>query len=116
MAITSHPGKSPLHAPAPATWGDLGSPDEPSRTVRFVLPGRVVSVPFTQFRSWELVAGEPETLTLTADRLTIVIEGRRLAPVGLALDLQLLSEVRPNREFQSDRAATHVREISIEFT
>ncbi|MBX3738896.1 MAG: hypothetical protein KF715_19545 [Candidatus Didemnitutus sp.] len=73
-----------------------------------------MSVPVTQFRWWELAAGEPETLTLYADRLTVIIEGCGLSPIAAALDLQVLVEVRTNREFQSNRHSAQVREITVE--
>jgi len=114
MTIQARRDQVPLSVALAPTWGELASAGEPALAVRFVLPGRVVSVPFSRLRWWELSAGEPETLTLHTDHLMVLVEGRGLGPIAGALDLQLLAELRINREFQSDRHAPQVREITVE--
>jgi len=113
MSIKPHPGKPPLTAPSGPSWGDFVPEGETAEVVRFILAGRTVSFPFTQLKYWELVAGEPEFLTLHAEKQAIAIEGRNLNAIAAALDLRRVSEVRSNREFQSERTAPQVREITI---
>ena len=113
MSIKPHSGRPPLAAPPGPSWGEFVPEGETTEVVRFILTGRMVSIPFTQFRYWELVDGEPEFLTLHAEKQAIAIEGRNLHAIATALDLRRVSEVRSNREFQSERTAPQVREITI---
>lgn len=117
MSIEVFPGTKPLTRPAPPNWGEISPNGEPARMVRFALIGGWVSYPFDQLKRWEHTLGEPELLTIKADRDEIVVEGRELAEVRAALDLGRLCELRVNFPRPTGaRPGPQVRRITIETT
>ena len=115
MSIEVRPGTKPLTRPAPPSWGEISPDGKIALVARFALGDRVVTFPVAQFKRWEHAAGEPELLTITADKEEIVIEGRELAEIRAALDLGRLSEVRVNFPRPAGpRPGPQVRRITIE--
>jgi hypothetical protein len=113
MSIEQEPGKKPLVSAPPPTWGDLVPEKRTARVVRFVLEDRMVSYPLAELKRWELVAGEPELLTITTSQEAVVIEGKDLEAVHAALDLARLEELRCNPERTHARPGPKVRRITI---
>ena len=114
MSIEQQPGKRPLAAPASPTWGELTSEDLRATVVRFVLPDRAVSFLASELTRWEHLAGRPETITISAGKERIVVEGRDLSQVHAALDLGHLGELRPNLERTGGQPGPRVHRITIE--
>ncbi len=114
MSIEQQPGKKPLVPPPPPNWGELTPEDRGATVVRFVLVDRVVSFRASELTRWEHVAGEPETLTISAGKDQVVVEGRELQVVRAALDLGRLGELRANVERSNGRPGPRVRRITIE--
>ena len=96
MSIEVHPGDRPLLPPPPPTWGEIAADGKVATVLRLALPDRWVSFPVDQFKRWDHEVGEPELLTIRTEKDKIVVEGRDLAPVRVALDLGRLSELRAN--------------------
>jgi len=63
---------------------------------------------------WEHLAGRPETITISAGKERIVVEGRDLSQVHAALDLGRLSELRPNLARTGGQPGPRVHRITIE--
>jgi hypothetical protein len=117
MSIEVFPGTKPLTRPAPPNWGEISPDGDPARVVRFALVGGWVSFPIDQLKRWEHTLGEPELLTIKADRDEIVVEGRDLAEIRAALDLGRLCELRVNFPRPTGtRPGPKVRRITIETT
>jgi hypothetical protein len=114
MSIEQQPGKNPLVSAPPPTWGDLVLEKRTAKVVRFVLEDRMVSYPIAELKRWELVAGEPERLTIVTGRESVVVEGKELHAVHAALDLARLEELRCNHERTQARPGPKVRRITIE--
>ena len=114
MSIEQQPGKKAFVVPPPPTWGELEPEGRTANVVRFVLADRVVSFPVSELRRWEHVAGEPETLTISAGKESVLVEGRNLHVVRAALDLGCLGELRVNLERSNARPGPQVRRITIE--
>ena len=115
MSIEVEPGKKPLARPAPPSWGEISPDGRIALVARFALGDRVVTFPVAQFKRWEHTAGEPELLTIKADKEEIVIEGRELTEIRAALDLGRLCEVRVNfPRSVAPRPGPQVRRITIE--
>jgi hypothetical protein len=96
MSIEVYPGDRPLAPPPPPTWGEIAPDGKVATVLRLALPDRWVSFPVDQFKRWDHEVGEPELLTIKAEKDRIVVEGRDLDPVRIALDLGRLSELRTN--------------------
>jgi hypothetical protein len=117
MSIEVIAGTKPLTRPAPPNWGELSPDGDLARVVRFALVGGWVSFPADQLKRWEHTLGEPEWLTIRADREEIVVEGRDLAEVRAALDLGRLCELRVNFPRSTGaRPGPQVRRITIATT
>jgi hypothetical protein len=117
MSIEVFPGTPPLTRPAPPNWGEITPMGETALVVRFALVGRWVSFPADQLKRWEHRLGEPELLTIKAEKDEIVIEGRDLSEVRAALDLGRLCELRVNFPRPTKaRPGPQVRSITIETT
>ena len=114
MSIQQQTGKKPLVPPPLPTWGETTPDGQTASVVRFVLADRVVTFPFSEFKRWEHVAGEPELLTIHAGDEVVTVEGAGLAVVRAALDLARLGELRPNYERSGVRPGPRVRQITIE--
>ena len=96
MSIEVYPGDRPLAPPPPPTWGEIAPVGKTATVLRVALPDRWVSFPVDQFKRWDHEVGEPELLTIKTDKDKIIVEGRDLAPVRVAMDLGRLSELRTN--------------------
>jgi hypothetical protein len=81
--------------------------------IRFTMPDRTVSVPWSAFSRWEFSEAKEDMLVLESSRERIVIRGQRLAVLRDALDSGMLSEVRQHsgKTLPGDNAVT-VREIA----
>jgi hypothetical protein len=115
MSIEVYPGDRPLAPPPPPTWGDIAPVGKTATVLRVALPDRWVSFPFGQLTQWEHQVGEPELLTIQTAKRSIVVTGRDLADIRIALDLGRLSELRtnfPNKA--SPRPGPQVRRITVE--
>jgi hypothetical protein len=115
MSIEVYPGDRPLAPPPPPTWGDIAPVGKTATVLRVALADRWVSFPFGQLTLWEHQVGEPEMLTIQTAKRSIVVTGRDLADIRIALDLGRLSEVRtnfPNKA--SPRPGPQVSRITVE--
>ena len=115
MSIEVYPGDRPLAPPPPPTWGDIAPVGKIATVLRVALPDCWVSFPVGQFTHWEHQVGEPELLTIQTAKRSIVVTGRDLADIRIALDLGRLSELRtnfPNKA--SPRPGPQVRRITLE--
>lgn len=115
MSIETEPGRKPLVGPAPPSWGELAVEGRAAIVVRFILDQSAVTIPVGLFRRWEHSLGLPETITLVTDRERVVVEGKELAPIRVALDLGRLCELRVNYHAKPGvRPGPQVRRILIE--
>ncbi|MEO6244529.1 MAG: hypothetical protein ABIQ12_03760 [Opitutaceae bacterium] len=114
MSIKQHPSLEALTPPPVLPWGKVEPEGKTSDVVRFVLADRTVSLPASEFKRWELVAGDPERLTITTEKDTMALEGKALAEIRDALDKSRLVEVRVNGNRPTSRPGPVVRAITIE--
>lgn len=97
MSIKVSPSSPPLTPPAPPAWGKVTAEDKIASVVRFVLADRTISIPVSEMERWELIAGSPERLKITADKTVVTIEGTALAEIRDALDKITVIEVRTTK-------------------
>jgi hypothetical protein len=114
MSIQHHPDKEPLMPPPPLQWGELAADKKERGSVRFVLADRVVTFPLGQIKRWEHVAGNPETMVITAGKELVRVEGQQLTAIRIALDESCLRELRTNGSKPSSRDGPVVRRLTIE--
>ncbi len=115
MSIDHHLGKAPPSAAPAPTWGEITPEGQSALVVRFCMEEKTVTIPFGEFKRWEHVRSETETIALMTSRELVVIEGRELLAIRVALDLMRLAEVRPNyRRLVEGRPGPRVQRISIE--
>ncbi len=114
MSIEPQPGQKPLVPAPPPTWGEITPEGEKAIVVRFVMADRVVAFPISQLKRWEHLPGDPEVISITADKDQVVIEGAELGAICAALNLRRLCEVRVNYERSKARPGPRVRRITIE--
>lgn len=86
MSIEVYPGDRPLAPPPPPTWGEIAPVGKTATVLRVALPDRWVSFPVGQFIHWEHQVGEPELLTIQTAKRSIIVTGRDLADIRIALE------------------------------
>jgi len=115
MSIDVHPGERPLAPPPPPTWGETAPVGKTATVLRVALPDRWVSFPIGQLTQWEHQVGVPELLSIQTAKREIVVSGRDLADIRIALDLGRLCELRSNFPTKAKaRPGPQVHRISIE--
>ncbi len=114
MAIKTHPGRPALETPGTHSWGELSPMGESSASLRFVLSTRIVTIPISEFKYWEQLAGLPEFLVLHTERQVVTVEGSDLSEIVTAFELGRLREIRSNRGFRTEKQIPRVSVITIE--
>lgn len=101
-------------APAPPLWGQLAADGSTAAVVRFVTPGRTVSIPYHVILMWALESDTQLTIRTTSG--DICIHGLRLGIIRDALDdgrlLQL--KVTPERLAASDASSARITSIAFD--
>ena len=115
MSIDTHHNATKFATPPPPSWGELTPVGVTATIVRFLLEERVVTLPTGRFKRWEHTRGQPELLVIGTDDERIIVEGRDLNQIRVALDLGRLSELRVNHSSKGGaRPGPRVWRIAIE--
>ena len=115
MSIDPHPDAPKFATPLPPSWGEITPVGVTATVVRFLLEERVVTLPTGRFKRWEHTRSLPESLVIGTDDERIIVEGRDLNQIRVALDLGRLSELRVNHPSKSGaRPGPRVWRIAIE--
>lgn len=94
MSIDQPVGKPAIAPPPPPDWGEVAPEGQVAHVTRFVFTDRVVAFPGSELKRWEHTDGEPELLIIQVGKEEVIVEGRELAPIRIALDLRRLCELR----------------------
>ncbi|WP_438479709.1 hypothetical protein [Oleiharenicola lentus] len=114
MTLDLAPGQnSPIPEPPPP-WGEIVPPGQTSLVLRIVLADRAISYPTQELRRWEHRQGNPETLTISAGREEIAVEGTELGALRAALDLGRVAELRTMYPRARIQPGPQIRRITIE--